>query len=117
MKINTEAYGGFIVSNNILNEVPTRYSFRNKSSFCQLNGWVLYSAADDDAYIKNGKNFIILSAESLFKIVPVMAELFDAPYGTHLYWLYENNVHIGFYDLMQKKRVTIKEILRIGDDI
>lgn len=46
-----------------------------------------------------------------------MAELFDAPYGTHLYWLYENNVHIGFYDLMQKKRVTIKEILRSGDDI
>ena len=111
MQINNNDYGGFIVSNNILNGIPIRYSFREKSSIQQLNGWNLYSEKDDDEYVKDSSNFTILSADSIYKISPVILEIFNAPYGTDLCWLYEKNVHIGFYDLIQDKEVAIDEIL------
>lgn len=116
MSINNSAYGGFVVSKNILAGVPVRYAFREESSIPQLNGWNLYSAADDDAYVRDSKNFTILSAESLFKILPVMLELFDAPYGTDLCWLYEKGVHTGFYDLKGDRETTIEEILQGKDN-
>ena len=111
MKINNNNYGGFIVSKNIMLGVPIRYSFREKSSMPQLNGWNLYSLNDDDKYINNSSNFAILSAESIYKISPVVLEIFDAQYGTDLCWLYEEGVHIGFYDLVANKETTIDEIL------
>lgn len=111
MQINNNDYGGFIVSNNILNGIPIRYSFREKSSIPQLNGWNLYSEKDDDEYVNDSSNFTILSADSIYKISPVILEIFNAPYGTDLCWLYEKNVHIGFYDLVQDKEVAIDEIL------
>lgn len=40
-----------------------------------------------------------------------MLEIFSAPYGTDLCWLYESGVHIGFYDLVKNKEVTIEQIL------
>lgn len=111
MQINNNDYGGFIVSNNILNGIPIRYSYREKSSIPQMNGWNLYSEKDDDEYVNDSGNFTILSADSLYKISPVILEIFNAPYGTDLCWLYEKNVHIGFYDLVQDKEVSIDEIL------
>ena len=41
-----------------------------------------------------------------------MLEIFDAPYGTDLCWMYEENIHTGFYDLKNDKEVTIEEILK-----
>lgn len=107
---NSENYGGFIVSKNILSGVPIRYSFREKSSISQLNGWTLYSKNDNDEYVNNPKNFTILGS-SIFRIAPVMLEIFEAPYGTDLFWLYEQGVHIGFYDLKQKREVSIEELV------
>ena len=40
-----------------------------------------------------------------------MMEIFDAPYGTDLCWLYEKDVLIGFYDLENDKETTIDEIV------
>lgn len=110
--INNNAYGGFVVSKNVYNGVPVRYSFREESDIQQLNGWTILSAIDDDEYVNNADNFIILSAESVYKITPVMLEIFDAPYGTDLCWMYEENIHTGFYDLKNDKEVTIEEILK-----
>lgn len=108
--LNSDAYGGFVISKNIQNGVPIRYSYREKSSIPKLNGWTLLSELDDDEYIRNPENFSIVSVQSIFKIAPALIEIFDAPYGTDLFWLYENGVHIGFYDLITEKEVTIEEI-------
>ena len=42
-----------------------------------------------------------------------MLELFGAPYGTDLFWKYENGVHVGFYDLKENQDVTIEKIIQI----
>ena len=112
MKINNSNYGGFIVSKNVAIGFPVKYSFREKSSISQLNGWNLYSMKDDEDYINNSDNFIILSAESIQKLAPVILEIFNAPYGTDLCWMYEDEVHIGFYDLKTNDYTTIDEILK-----
>lgn len=112
MKISNDEYGGFIVSKNIVSGLPIRYSFREKSSIPELNGWNLYSINDDEEYIGNSGNFIILSAESIYKIAPVVLEIYDAPYGTDLCWLYEEGVHIGFFDLAADRETTIDGILK-----
>ena len=109
--IENDMYGGFIVSRNVYNGIPVRYSFREKSSIEQLNGWNLLSEKDDDEYIKNPDNFIIINAESINKIAPVILEIFEAPYGSDLFWLYEEGVFIGFYDLTLEREITIDEIL------
>jgi len=111
--LNCDLYGGFIVSKNILAGVPIRYSFREKSSIPQLNGWNLLSEQDDDSYAKDADNFVILNANSVSELVPQMIEIFEAPYGTDLFWIYEKEVHIGYYDLKKEKEVTISEILTI----
>jgi len=109
--INNNAYGGFLVSNNVLSGIPIRYSFREKSRISQLNGWTLLSENDDDSYVNNPKNFTIINAESMTKIAPQLLEIFDASYGTDLFWIYKEGVHIGFYDLISDKEMTIEQIL------
>ena len=109
--INNSDFGGFIVSNNILEGKPIRYTFRDQSSIPQLNGWNLLSIEDDEEYLSDAANFKILGANSIYEIAPVMLEIFDAPYGTDLCWLYEVGVHVGFYDLIEERETTIEEIL------
>lgn len=109
--INNSDFGGFIVSNNILEGKPIRYTFRDQSSIPPLNGWNLLSIEDDEEYLSDAANFKILGADSIYEIAPVMLEIFEAPYGTDLCWLYEKGVHVGFYDLVQERETTIEEIL------
>ena len=113
MKIDNSLYGGFIVSKNVFDGVPIRYSYREESSIQELNGWTILSEKDDDEYVNDPNNFVIVTAETLFKIAPVMSELFAAPYGTDLFWKYENGVHVGFYDLREDQDVTIDKIIQI----
>ena len=115
-KIDNTFYGGFIVSNNILNGIPIRYSFREPSSIEQLNGWALYSEIDDNDYISDSNNFKIVNMETLYAKAPVFEELFSAPYGTDISWLYEENVHVGFYDLTTDKKVSISEIVESNNN-
>lgn len=111
MVINNSAYGGFIVSKNILKGYPVRYSFREESSIRELNGWHFYSFKDDEAYISDPNNFVILSAESVFDISPVILVIFDAPYGTDLAWVYKDGEHVAFYDLVTDKEISITDFL------
>ena len=113
--MNNDEFGGFIVSKNIMKGFPIRYSYREKSSMPELNGWTLYSAEDDEAYVNDGGNFLILSAESIEKIAPVILEIFQATYGTDLCWLYEDGVHTGFYDLVRDRETTIEQILHAAE--
>jgi hypothetical protein len=112
MVVNNNAYGGFVVSKNVVSGRPIKYSFRDKSDVKQLNGWNIYSVDDDDTYVNNSSNFVILNAESVYKINQLLIEIFVAPDGTDLCWMYKEGVHIGFYDLKNDKEVTIKEILK-----
>lgn len=111
MEIINDTYGGFVVSKNVLNGVPIRYSYREKSSIPQLNGWNILSEIDDDEYVNCSDNFSIINAESVYKIAPQMFEIFEAPYGTDLFWRYEESVHIGFYDLVKDCDTVIEKIL------
>ena len=76
-----------------------------------LNGWNLLSIEDDEEYLSDAANFKILGADSIYEIAPVMLEIFEAAYGTDLCWLYEEGVHVGFYDLVEERETTIEEIL------
>ena len=60
---------------------------------------------------RSSKNFTILGANSIVKIAPVILKIFEAPYGTDLCWLYEEGVHVGFYDLVRDRETTIEEII------
>ncbi|AJI33411.1 hypothetical protein BG06_4697 [Bacillus thuringiensis] len=42
-----------------------------------------------------------------------MLEIFEAPYGTDLFWVYEDNVHVGFYDLVKDCMTDINKILNV----
>lgn len=64
--VNNDAYGDFIVSKNIVKGKAIGYSFREASEVKQLNGWTLLSVEDDEDYISNSNNFIILNAESIY---------------------------------------------------
>lgn len=112
MQINDNKFGGFVVSKNVYLGRPIRYSYREQSSIPELNGWTIYSCDDDQEYVENPDNFMILGASSIYRIAPVMLEIFNAPYGTDLCWLYEKDVHIGFYDLVNEKEISIEEILK-----
>ncbi|MCP1224318.1 DUF2185 domain-containing protein [Sebaldella sp. S0638] len=113
MGIKSELYGGFIVSKNILYGKPIKYSFREESSIQQLNGWNFYAIDEDEEYVSNPDNFIILSAKSMHNINPVILDIFSAPYGTDLCWLYENDIHVGFYDFNVEKEFSIIEMIKI----
>ena len=112
MKVNNSDYGGFIVSKNVVAGKSIRYTYREKSEIPQLNGWTIYSSEDDDEYVNDSSNFQVLGASSILEIAPVMLEIFDAPYGTDLCWLYEEDIHVGFYDLISENEKEIDQILK-----
>lgn len=113
MEINNDEFGGFVISKNVLEGKLIRYTYREKSSIPQLNGWTIYSIEDDDAYIQNPNNFVILSATSIYQISPLMLQIFHAPYGTDLCWQYDENGNFKeFYDLTKNKTVSLKKFLK-----
>lgn len=109
--MNNDAYGGFVVSKNVLDGVPILYTYREKSRIPQFNGWTILSSQDDQEYLDNAENFVAVTAQTLFSIAPVFREIYDAPYGTDLMWVYEQGVHTGFYDLAAERETTIEEIV------
>ena len=114
--MNDNAYGGFVVSKNVLAGMPIRYTYREKSSISQCNGWTILSAKDDADYVRDPHNFAIVSATTIASCNPLVLELFDCPYGTDLMWVYNKGVHVGFYDLASECEVTLKEILERKKD-
>lgn len=113
MEINNDDFGGFVISKNVLEGKLIRYTYREKSSIPQLNGWTIYSIEDDDAYVQNPNNFVILNATSIYQISPLMLQIFHAPYGTDLCWQYDENGNFKeFYDLTKNKTVPLKKFLK-----
>lgn len=113
MEINNDEFGGFVISKNVLEGKLIRYTYREKSSIPQLNGWTIYSIEDDDAYVQNPNNFVILNATSIYQISPLMLQIFHAPYGTDLCWQYDENGNFKeFYDLTKNKTVSLKKFLK-----
>lgn len=112
MRRKSEEYGGFVVSKRVLGGVPVGYSYREESGIPAFNGWTLYSVEDDEAYGYDPRNFTVVGAETLKKFAGELLEIFEAPYGTELGWRYEKGKFAGFYDLVEERPVTAKEILR-----
>lgn len=110
--MNDIAYGGFIVSKNVLKGMPIRYTYREKSNLPQCNGWTILSQKDDEDFIRDPTNFEIVSASTIATCNPLMLELVECPYGTDLMWVYNKGVLVGFYDLASKCEVTLKELLK-----
>lgn len=111
-QINDSDFGGFMVSKNVIAGIPIRYTYRERSSIENLNGWTIYSCDDNDEYVNNPDNFDIMGATSINNIAPIMLLLFDAPYGTDLCWMYDKKgKHIGFYDLVKNENTTLEKIL------
>lgn len=104
-------YGGFIVSNNVICGHPILYTYRERSNIPQLNGWTILSSIDDNEYASNPRNFTILDIDSILQLSPVLLEIFGAPYGTDLCWLYKEGVHIGFYSLKDNVEVSIDDLI------
>jgi len=110
--LSDDAYGGFIVSKNVIVGRPIGYSFRERAAQPQLNGWTLYSVDDDDQYVNDPANFVIVGVTTLHARSPVMLELFDAPYGTDLQRQYTQGLLTGFWDLAGDQTVSIDQLLR-----
>lgn len=111
--INNRTYGGFIISKNITkNGEKIKYSYREESKIPELNGWTIYSTIDDEEYIRNSDNFEIINATTIYKIAPIMLNIFEAPYGTNLQWIYNENEPVTFYDIKSNKKVSIDDILK-----
>lgn len=107
-------YGGFIVSKNVNAGKKITYSFREKSSIPNLNGWTLLADEDGDDCFDDPHNFTVVGMQTILRLAPVMMALFDAPYGTELAWTYQNNEHTGFYDVVHQCSTDMEYILNGG---
>lgn len=110
--IDDSAYGGFIVSNNVLAGVPARFAFREPSEIAALNGWNVYSDVDDDAYVSDPDNFTVVTATTLARLSPAIVDVFDAPSGTDIALLYDEEGHFSdYWDNEGEREVTRAQVL------
>jgi hypothetical protein len=108
------AYGGFMVTKRVLAGIPIGYTYREQMAHKELNGWIVYSVQDDDDYVADPANFQVVTASALLSAWPhsrALLEVFDAPYGTDLGWVYEQGVLTGFWDMSHNRAIGHEEIL------
>lgn len=109
---NVSDYGGFMLSKNVMNGRRIRYTYREKSQIPVLNGWTIYSDIDDDEYVSDPDNFIIVGVNTIKNIDVLLIMIFDAPYGTDICWLYDKEGRVvDFYDLKKDRVVPRDEVL------
>lgn len=111
-------YGGFVLSKRIKEGMLVGWTFREEESpEMKLNGWTLYSVADDEDYISDPSNFEIVGAETIQKYAPLLLDIFDAPVGTDLEWRYSKKLFKikfeGLYDLQRNCDTTVEKILSV----
>ncbi len=110
---NSNPKGAFVVSKNILKNIPVKYSFKKSISNKNLNGWTLFSAEDEniEGYIQDESNYVFLDFETVYEFLPMTEVLVELPDGTDYGWIYnDNNEFEAFYDLKQNKVVTVEEL-------
>lgn len=115
--IDNTAFGGFIVSKNVLKGIPVRYTYREPSAQPQLNGWHLLSEIDDDEFVNEISNFVIVSAETIYPYCPLLFVIFNAPYGTDLFWQYNDDGTLyRIYDLKNDCETTLEQIMNAQEN-
>lgn len=116
MQIDNSDYGGFIVSKDIIDDNAPIYNiYRIEPKQPGLNGWAILSKNSYDNFNNDDLHLeAIYSAQSLFPVQPIMIDLFDAPFGTDVLFLYtedEPNVPAGFWDLNKDCEISFDQIL------
>lgn len=110
---NNDKYGGFMITNSVLHkESLPMYTYREKSSKQQLNGWQIIGDSDTEEYVNNPVNWSIVNADTIMNICPMLLDYFDAEYGTDIALIYEQDVIVGLMDLKTGGDITIEEILK-----
>lgn len=116
MNINNDAFGGFIVSKDIIdNGAPIYNIYRIEPKQPGLNGWAILSKKSFDNFGNNDLQLeAVYTAQSLFSVQPIMLELFDAPFGTDVVFIYPQDntkIPIGFWDLNKDCEIDFDQIL------
>lgn len=116
MNINNDAFGGFIVSKEIIdNGAPIYNIYRIEPKQPGLNGWAILSKKSFDNFGNTDLQLeAVYTAQSLFSVQPIMFELFDAPFGTDVVFLYPQDnteIPIGFWDLNKDCEIDFDQIL------
>ncbi|WP_029146115.1 DUF2185 domain-containing protein [Microbacterium luticocti] len=77
--------GGSIVSRNVLDGVaPLRWAFREAQVNPVDNGWRFLSAIDDDAYINDPRNMVVVDFNTVVGLEPAVLPLLDLQVGADI---------------------------------
>lgn len=75
--------GGSILSRNALDgRAPIRWAFREGQANPVDNGWRFLSAIDDDAYLADPANMVVVDFNTVVAIEPAVLPLLRLPVGT-----------------------------------
>lgn len=75
--------GGSILSRNALDgRTPIRWAFREAQANPVDNGWRFLSAIDDDAYLADPANMVVVDFNTVVGIEPAVLPLLRLPVGT-----------------------------------
>ena len=75
--------GGSLVSRNALDgKAPIRWAFREEQANPVDNGWRFLSAIDDDEFLSDSANLVVVSFDTVVGIEPAVLPLLNLPEGT-----------------------------------
>ena len=104
-------YGIFILTRLVESGQPVKFCWRQEpDGEAGTNGWSLFSGNENE---EDMGNLVLVGIRHIEQLAPSMKEIFDAPVGTELGWLYdENGSHVGYHDMASNKKVSVEEILK-----
>lgn len=75
--------GGSLLSRNALDgKAPIRWAFREEQANPVDNGWRFLSAIDDDEFLSDSANLVVVSFNTVVGIEPAVLPLLYLPEGT-----------------------------------
>jgi len=75
--------GGSLLSRNALDgKAPIRWAFREEQANPVDNGWRFLSAIDDDEFLSDSANLVVVSFNTVVRIEPAVLPLLYLPEGT-----------------------------------
>lgn len=83
--------GGSIVSRRVLDGTsPLKWMLREASANAVDNGWRFFSEADDDAYINDPANNVVVDFNTVAGIEPAIIPIWNLPVGSDLQLVVED---------------------------
>lgn len=77
--------GGSILSKHVYDGVaPLKWAFREESMNPVDNGWRFLSLIDDDAFLANPDNMLVVDFNQVVAIEPAVLPILNLPVGTDL---------------------------------